>query len=125
MKGKQLIICLVLINLSVLFYLVSTSSTKAERLQSVAPIIRARAIELIDANGQSRALLNIETNGETVFRLRDAKGTIRVKLGASEGGSGLLLLDDATNPGLHALAKKSGTTVTLFNKTGRKHVIEP
>jgi hypothetical protein len=125
MKGKQLIICLVLINLSVLFYLVSTSSTKAERLQSVAPIIRARAIELVDANGQSRALLNIETNGETVFRLRDAKGTIRVKLGASEGGSGLLLLDDATNPGLHALAKKSGTTVTLFNKTGRKHVIEP
>jgi hypothetical protein len=50
----------------------------------------------------------------------DKKGTIRVKMGASEDGSGLVLLDDSTNVGLHALAKKKGTTLTLVDKDGKK-----
>ena len=125
MKAKPLIIFLVLINLTVLFYLVATAQTKSNNSQSVSPIIRARAIELVDDKGQSRALLNVEANGETVFRLRDAKGTIRVKLGASEDGSALLLLNDSTNPGIHALAKSNGTTMTLINKDAQKRVIEP
>jgi len=52
--------------------------------------------------------------------MSDATGTIRVKLGAGEDGSGLVLLNDATNPGLHALAKKNGTSLTLIDKDGRK-----
>jgi hypothetical protein len=52
--------------------------------------------------------------------LRDSKGTIRVKLGAGENGSGLVLVDDQTNVGIHALAKKDGTTLTLINKDGKK-----
>src|SRR5688572_17994021 len=125
MKAKQLIIFLVLVNLTVLFYLVATAQTNSNSSQSVSPIIRARAIELVDGKGQSRALLNVEANGETVFRLRDAKGTIRVKLGASEDGSALLLLNDSTSPGIHALAKSDGTTMTLIDNHGRKRVIEP
>jgi hypothetical protein len=89
------------------------------------PLVRARAIELIDGKGTRRALLSVEENGETVFRLVDAQGTIRVKLGASEEGSGLVLLNDATEPGIHALAKGRGTTLTLINKDGRKRVLSP
>ncbi len=111
--------------MTVLFYLVATTQTKSNNSLSASPIIRARAIELVDDKGQSRALLNIEANGETVFRLRDAKGTIRVKLGASEDGSALLLLNNSTRPGIHALAKGNGTTMTLINNDGRKRVIEP
>ncbi len=122
---KRLIIFLVVINITVLLYLVATSQTKQNNPQSASPIIRARAIELVDDNGQSRALLSVEANGETVFRLRDAKGTIRVKLGASEDGSALLLLNDSTSPGIHALAKNNGTTLTLINKDGRTRVMEP
>ena len=125
MKAKQLVIFLVLINLTVLFYLVATAQTKSNNSPSASPIIRARAIELIDDKGQTRALLNVDPNGETVFRLKDAKGTIRVKLGASEDGSALLLLNDSTSPGIHALAKSNGTTFTLINNDGRKRVIEP
>jgi hypothetical protein len=125
MKAKQLIIFLVLINLAVLFYLVTTAQTKSNTSRSASPIIRARAIELVDDKGQSRALLNVEANGETVFRLRDAKGTIRVKLGATEDGSALLLLNNSTSPGIHALAKSDGSTMTLINNNGRKRVIEP
>ena len=125
MKAKQLIIFLVLVNLTILFYLVATAQTKSNNSQNVSSIIRARAIELVDDKGQSRALLNIEANGETVFHLRDAKGTIRVKLGASENGSALLLLNDSTSPGIHALARSNGTTLTLIDNDGRKRVIEP
>jgi hypothetical protein len=67
---------------------------RAAGAQSVPAIVRARAIELVDGRGRVRAQLDVESNGEVVFRLRDANGTIRVKLGASEAGSGLLLANE-------------------------------
>jgi hypothetical protein len=82
--------------------------------------ITVREFELVDSNGQQRVSILTEANGEVVFRLKDAKGTIRVKLGANEDGSGLVLLDDSTNVGIHALAKKSGSTLTVINKNGKK-----
>lgn len=88
-------------------------------------MLRARMIELVDDRGQVRADLKVETGGEVVFRMRDAKGTIRVKLGASEDGSGLLLLDDRTEPAVHLLAKRTGTTVTLAERGKEKRVIKP
>ena len=55
----------------------------------------------------------MESNGEVVFRLRDEKGTVRVKMGASEEGSGLLLINHLTEPGVHILADQNGTSLTL------------
>ena len=92
--------------------------------QSVAPVLRARAIELVDDRGVVRAQLDVESSGEVVFRLRDASGTIRVKLGASEEGSGLVLLDESTEPGVHMLAKRAGTLLTL-KKGSQQQVIRP
>jgi hypothetical protein len=80
---------------------------------------------LVDDSGQVRAQLNVEANGEAVLRLRDATGTIRVKLGTSAEGAGLVLLDEATKPGVHLLTKRSGTSLTLMGKDGAKHVIAP
>ena len=88
-------------------------------------VLRARLIELVDEQGQTRAQLKVEPEGEAVFRMRDAKGTIRVKLGASEDGSGLLLLDDNTEPAVHLLAKRTGTTLTLTEKGKEKRVVKP
>jgi hypothetical protein len=82
--------------------------------------VRARAIELLDQSGQLRAQLNVETSGEVVLRLRDAKGEIRVKLGAGADGSGLLLLDGSSEPGIHMLAGAGGPSLTLSSKDGRK-----
>lgn len=94
--------------------------------QEQAPsVIRAQKIELVDAAGKVRASLKIEESGETVFRLMDENGSIRVKLGASEDGSGLVLLDNETNPGIHALAKKQGITLTLSDGDGKKRLITP
>lgn len=82
--------------------------------------ITVKEFELVDKNGQQRASIRAEADGEVVLRLRDANGTIRVKLGGSLNGSGLVLLNDSTNVGIHALAKKNGTTLTLINKEGKK-----
>jgi hypothetical protein len=87
--------------------------------------LRARAIELVDQQGRVRGQMNVEPNGEAVLRLRDAKGEIRVKLGADGEGSGLILLDGATEPRIHMRAKDSGTTVTLTSKAGQRRVITP
>ena len=76
-------------------------------------VLRARTIELVDARGQVRAQMKVERNGEVVFRLRDQDGAVRVKLGASRAGSGLLLLNEATEPGVQALAGADKTSVTV------------
>jgi hypothetical protein len=123
MKIQLLAIALAVINLVLLlFVLTQAESTTA---QSVAPVLRAQAIELVDDHGQVRAQLNVESNGEAVFRLRDATGAIRVKLGAAEDGSGLLLADESTEPGVHILVKPTGATLTLTGKDGQQQVLRP
>jgi hypothetical protein len=100
--------------------------------QSVPKVIRAQAIELVSEQGQVRSRLNVEQGGEVVFRLLDKNGTIRVKLGAGEDGSGLLLLDEATEPAVHMLARGKATAarpnttgITLKGGDGQQRVIKP
>jgi hypothetical protein len=104
-----------------LFAALRQSSAVAQGVAAEAPdVLRARAIELVDERGQVRAQLEVEDSGEVVFRLRDSEGTIRVKLGAAKDGSGLLLLDEKTEPGVHLLAKDDGTSLTLSDGAGRR-----
>jgi len=123
MKTHRLVITVTAINLGLLLFLLP--QIKLTAAPTAASVVRAQAIELVDERGQIRAQLNVESNGEVVFRLRDAKGTIRVKLGASEDGSGLLLLNESTEPGVHILAKRTGTSLTLTGKGGRQRAIRP
>ena len=88
-------------------------------------VLRGRVLELVDERGKTRARLNVEPDGEVVFRLLDQQGTIRVKLGAGKEGSGLLLANDATEPGVHILAKAAGSSVRVVNKDGRERVLAP
>jgi hypothetical protein len=87
--------------------------------------IRARAIELVDEHGQVRGQLNVEPDGEAVLRLRDSKGEVRVKLGANSSGSGLVLLDGATEPAVQVLARTGAPTMTLTGKRGQRRTITP
>jgi hypothetical protein len=123
MKTYRLAIALAAINLILVLFVLNQGSSATAK--GIPPLIRARMIELVDDKGQVRAQLNVESSGEVVFRLRDAQGTIRVKLGASADGSGLLLANDATEPGIHMLAKDTGTTLTLTGKDGKQRVIKP
>lgn len=114
MKTQRFSVLMLLLNLAVILFMA------AKPHQETFDKISVQEFELLDKNGERRASIRVEPGGDVVFRMSDATGTIRVKLGAGEDGSGLVLLNDATNPGLHALAKKNGTSLTLIDKDGRK-----
>ncbi len=100
--------------------------------QAVVPVLRGRALELLDDRDRVRSRIDVEPDGDVVLRLLDENGTIRVKLGAGEHGSGLLLLDDATEPGVHIIARRTATaalpattSLTLRGPEGRQRTIAP
>jgi hypothetical protein len=99
---------------------------------AINPVLRARTLELVDGHGRVRSRLNVESDGTVVFRLFDQTGTIRVKLGANDGGSGLVLNDETTEPGVHIVARRAPapgrqktTSITLTGADGRERVIAP
>lgn len=111
---QQLSSMLVLVACAIAIVLLASRSP-----QETFDKISVREFELVDEKGKKRASIKVEENNEVVFRLRDQNGTIRVKLGADEKGSGLLLLDSETNPGIHVLAKK-GASFTVTDKDGKR-----
>jgi hypothetical protein len=82
--------------------------------------ITVKEFELVDSGGKQRASIKIEEGGEIVLRMKDARGTIRVKIAGDENGSGLVLLDGDTNPGVHVLSKKTGSSITVTGPNGKK-----
>ena len=124
MTARPLVIGLTAVNFVFVLIVLAQDGPAARQSQSQESVLRAQAIELVDGNGQVRAQLNVQS-GEAIFRLRDSTGAVRVKLGASQTGSGLLLLNHATEPGVHILAKRSGSSLTLKNTGGRRRLIKP
>jgi len=129
MKMQRFALALLAVNL-VLWALFFTQQ-RVSAAQAIAPVLRARTLELVDAQGRVRSRLNVEPGGEVVFRLFDQSGTIRVKLGAGEDGSGLVLNDETTEPGVHIIARRAPlperktTSITLTGAGGRQRVITP
>lgn len=133
MRTQRLLIILTVINLVILIFIMAHLRPAAA--DRVAPVIRGRALEIVDERGQVRALISVEPavktpDGKgypeaTVFRLKDPSGRIRVKLGADQEGSALLLADDSQQPGVHMLANGTGSLLKLVNKEGREEVIQP
>jgi hypothetical protein len=123
MTGSGIAIALGLLNLGILV----AAAAPAGPAQPVRrdTVLRGTALELVDAEGRPRANIDVMPGGEVVLRLRDQEGTIRVKLGAGRDGSGLLLANDATEPGVHLLAGTKGSSVRVVNKDGRAQVIAP
>jgi hypothetical protein len=118
--------------INVLLLLLTVVQAGSTTAQTVAPILRGRALELVDDRGQVRSRLDVEPTGEVVLRLLDRKGAIRVKLGAGEDGSGLVLADEATEPAIHVIARRTGTSdrptttsITLRGPGGQQRVIRP
>lgn len=122
MRFQRIAVVLSVFNILLLAFLLTQVHSLAQT--SVSPILRARAIELVDDNGKVRAQLDIEKTGEAVFRLRDSKGTIRTKIGAGEDGSGLSLMDDRTEATVQLKANKDGGGITLFTRDGQQHLIK-
>lgn len=114
MKTNRFFVILTLVNCLVLVFM--AASPQRDSFDKIT----VKEFELVDSGGKQRASIKIEDDGELVFRMRDSKGTIRVKMGAGENGSGLVLLDGDTNPGVHVLSKKTGSSITVIGSDGKK-----
>jgi hypothetical protein len=137
MKIQRLFLALTLVNLGFLmFLLVQLQRVKAD---SVVPVLRSRALEIVDDQGRVRVSIKVlpanqtdkMPNGKTGFpetvilRLIDPNGRPEVKLAASEQGSvlGLIGASDSTQVLLQAEGTES--SLKLTNKDGRQQQIKP
>lgn len=63
------------------------NSTKAHASEQVRDVIKAREFQLVSPSGKVVAQIYLGDDGGGQLRLRDGKGTIGVKLGATTDGS--------------------------------------
>lgn len=103
----------------------TASSAQASQSEKIPPVLRAQSIELVDQQGQARAQLFLGDDGSGNLRLRDGRGTVRVKLGASPTGAGLILFDENVEPAIWAKTDKSSTSLQLTEKGKEPRVIKP
>lgn len=122
MRFQRVAIVLSVFNVLLLVFLLAQVRSTAQ--PAVSPLLRTKAIELVDDSGKVRAQLDIEKTGEVVFRLRDPQGTIRAKFGAGKDGSGLSMMDDRTEATVQIRANKDGGGITLFDRNGRQNVLK-
>jgi len=105
----------------------------------VAPILRGRALQIVDDSGRIRASITVlpadpavkmpdGTTGypETVLlRLISSQGRPNVKLAASERGAGLVLGGEANPTFVQILAEGTGTSMKFSNGDGREQILKP
>jgi len=91
----------------------------------VAGVLRARLIELVDANGRTRAQLHLGEDGGGNLRLYGGNGEVRVKLGGTTAGGGLILMDARTEPVVLLAADERGPALTLTDENGRANRTAP
>ena len=137
MKTQRLAIGLSILNLVILACTAFGSSSGAPG--SVATVLRARALEIVDERGHVRAEIRIfpadptvrmpdGTRGypETVLlRLSDSEGAPNVKIAATEDGSAVSLGGESNPTDIQLLARGASTSVKLVNEDGREQVLRP
>lgn len=137
MNAQHALVALTLANL-VLFAASFTRAAPAKD-QEVVPVLRGRALEIVDERGQVRASITVFPADSTIkmpdgstgypatvlLRLRDSHGHPNVKIEATDDGAGLLLGGSADPTYVQALARGVTTSLKLSNQNGRAQVIRP
>jgi hypothetical protein len=117
----------------------SAGQTRAVGSERVAPVLRGRALEIVDDEGRVRASITV-LPGDPKFKMPDGtigypesvllrlispEGRPNVKLGASAQGSGLGLGGEDDPTYVQILAQGPSTSIKLTNKDGREQLIKP
>jgi len=132
MKMNRVAIGCTLINLLVMTVLFTQLREAKAQQQNVIPILRARALEIVDNGGKVRASISIQPPVEVegkkypqtvLLRLIDSKGKPLVKLAAAENGAGLTLTN-TSDEGILMHGNDDGSFVRITHK-GKKQLIEP
>ena len=136
---KQALMCAVTaVNAGMLVFC-SIRPPRSVSAEEPAPLVRARALEIVDDHGRVRAAIRVVppdpkvkmpdgTTGypETVlFRMITSKGRPTVKIAAIEDGSGISLAGDSDPTDVQILARGATPFIKLINKTGKQKSIKP
>jgi hypothetical protein len=142
MSKERALTMLTLVNLGILVFTLLHQFGRVEASTPTA-VLRARALEIVDAHGTVRASLHVEPEGparladgsvatdgkiypETVlFRLIRPDGRPTVKIATSEQGYGLTL-GGGIDPTYIVLGAQGGdSSLALTNKDGKQQIIKP
>jgi hypothetical protein len=137
MRVQRLLIILTIVNIALFMF--SLTRTSAAGSQSIASVLRGRALEIADDHGRVRASITVfpadpsvkmpdGTTGypETVLlRLINSNGGPNVKLAAKEDGAALVLGGESDPTYVQILAEGASTSLKLVNKDGRQQLIKP
>jgi hypothetical protein len=129
-KAKLLVVLTLANMASLAFSLLQTRIAAAADAQ--APVLRGRALEIVDDQGRVRSTLTVipadPRTGypETVLlRLIDSKGRPSVKIATTEDGSALGLGGGSDPTGISMMARGTTTSIKLTNKDGREQTYKP
>ena len=137
MTSRRFVITLLLLNVALLLTLVATNARSLAASQTTLPVLRGRALEIVDEQGRVRASIKVHgeetVNGQlfpaaVVLVMGDPRGAPGVKLAASAEGAGLGLsagqrLPDGRSAGIQLHA--GGPVVVLVDKQGRERTLKP
>ncbi len=136
MKTQRLAMALTVVNLVILMFILAY--LRPATANEVAPVLRGRALEIVDDHGKVRAQIIVvpattmpdgQKYAETsLLRLIDPNGRPAVKISAAVDGSGMSMAGDSERrewSGVQILAKGTGSTLKLTNKDGHEQLIKP
>ena len=133
MKTQRVALALTVLNLGLMIFLVA--QIRSADAEDVAPVLRGRALEIVDARGQVRAQILVHgpetVNGKTypetvLFRMATAQRAPLMKLTVSEEGSALGLSDDSEPGSVELRANRNkGNFIRVVNNDGREQTIKP
>jgi hypothetical protein len=133
MTSSRILIVLTCANFLLLTALLIERTKPAFAKQSVLPVLRGSALEIVDTQGRVRATLGVlppsvvdsKHYPETVLlRLIDPKTGPVVKIGASTDGAGLGLTNGSSR-GVQLLAHDSASILRMTDNAGRERVLRP
>jgi len=136
MKTQRLLIVLTFANLALLIFLF-TQLPPAVVAREATPVLRGRALEIVDARGEVRASITVhpantrkggEHYPETVLlRLITERGRPSVKISASEQLTGLAFAGPTGTKETSVQLGAQGTdsSLKLRNENGRAYLVTP
>lgn len=136
MIAQRAAVALTIVNLVIL---VSAYVRPGAGSQDVVPVLRGRALEIVDERGHVRASITVLPADPKVkmpdgsagypesvlLRLRDSEGHPNVKIQATEDGAGFSFGGDVEGTYVQLLARGAKTSLKLSNHDGGERLIAP
>ena len=136
MKTTRGLVALTAVNF-LLLLLTAAQQLHPAFAQGEPPVLRGRALEIVDGQGRVRASINVlaagtSANGEeghetVLLRLITERGRPSVKIGSSEPVSGLSFAGPTGTKDTYVVLQAKGTasSLKLRNEDGREQVLGP